>query len=122
MDRLFKTLGDKNRLRIINLLSRSRLCVCELEVILNTTQSNVSRHLSRLRTEKMITFEKQAQWIYYSIDPNFMKDNELLYRYLEKRMNQEEPFTTDLLRLDDYRASGENCETLKSNEKTIFAG
>jgi ArsR family transcriptional regulator, arsenate/arsenite/antimonite-responsive transcriptional repressor len=122
MDRLFKTLGDQNRLRIINLLRRSKLCVCELEVILNTTQSNVSRHLSRLRNDKMIIFEKQAQWIYYSIDPEFLKDNELLYRYLEKRLNQEEPFAGDLERLDDYRASGENCETLKSNEKTIIAG
>ncbi len=117
MDHLFKTLGDLNRLRIVNLLRHKKLCVCEIEVILNTTQSNVSRHLSRLRTEKIISFEKHAQWIYYSIDQNFLDVNGLLYQYLEHRMNLEPIYREDLKRLQDYVRSGESCETLKNNEK-----
>lgn len=60
MDNLFKTLSDENRLRIINLLRKGELCVCEIEAILDTTQSNVSRHLTRLRNEKIVIFEKNT--------------------------------------------------------------
>ncbi len=119
MDHLFKTLGDTNRLRIVNLLRQRKLCVCELEVILNTTQSNVSRHLSRLRTEKIISYEKHAQWIYYSLDQQFLDVHGLLFRYLEHRMNQEPLYQEDLQRLQDYVSSGESCETLKNHEKAV---
>ncbi|WP_199172686.1 metalloregulator ArsR/SmtB family transcription factor [Petrotoga sp. 9PWA.NaAc.5.4] len=44
MEELFKSLGDENRLRILNLLMQQQeLCVCELEVLLEMTQSNVSK-------------------------------------------------------------------------------
>ncbi len=39
---LFKTLSDENRLRILQLLLKNELCVCELESILNLKQSNLS--------------------------------------------------------------------------------
>jgi ArsR family transcriptional regulator, arsenate/arsenite/antimonite-responsive transcriptional repressor len=119
MDHLFKTLGDTNRLRIVNLLRQRKLCVCEIEVILNTTQSNVSRHLSRLRNEKIITFEKHAQWIYYSIDQDFLDVHDLLFQYLEHRMNLETIYQEDIKHLQDYVRSGESCETLKNNEKAV---
>ncbi|SMP41716.1 ArsR/SmtB family transcription factor [Anoxynatronum buryatiense] len=121
MDGLFKTLGDQNRLRMINLLRKSKLCVCEMEVILNTTQSNVSRHLARLRSENVITYEKKAQWIYYSIHEDFIKKHHLLFKYLEDFMDQEPLYQDDLKRLQEYESSGENCETLKRHEKKIFA-
>ncbi len=121
MDKLFKTLGDQNRLRIVNLLMHHKLCVCELEVILQTTQSNVSRHLSRLRNEGIITYEKKAQWIYYTVSQSFEEKHGLLYQYLQRRMSQEQVFKADIERLNSYETSGENCETLKGKEKAIFA-
>jgi ArsR family transcriptional regulator len=121
MDKLFKTLGDQNRLRIINLLMHHEFCVCELEVILQTTQSNVSRHLSRLRIEGIITYEKKAQWIYYSIEQRFTKEHASLYQYLQDRMAQEKVFLDDAERLKRYKSSGETCETLKDKEDVIFA-
>lgn len=113
MDKLFKILGDQNRLRILNLLMGHKLCVCELEVILQTTQSNVSRHLSKLRNEEMITYEKKAQWIYYSISQQFIRNHPLLVQYLQKKMSQEVIYLEDRQRFSGYEASGENCETLK---------
>ena len=121
MDKLFKTLGDQNRLRIINILMNNKLCVCEVEVILQTTQSNVSRHLSRLRNEDIITYEKKAQWIYYSVSRSFVEKHGLLYQYLQHRMSQEQIFLDDTERLNRYQSSGENCETLKGKENVIFA-
>ncbi|MDW7672208.1 MAG: metalloregulator ArsR/SmtB family transcription factor [Bacillota bacterium] len=121
MEKLFKTLGDQNRLRIINLLTHDQFCVCELEVILQTTQSNVSRHLSRLRNEGIITYHKKAQWVYYSLSKSFEGEHPLLFQYLKHRMAQDQIFLDDTQRLECYKASGENCETLKDKENVIFA-
>ena len=121
MDQLFKTLGDITRLRIINLLSQEKLCVCELEIILDINQSNVSRHLSRLRNEKIIGFEKQAQWIYYFINPRFIEENMLLHQYLSEKTTMDDRFLQDISRLQTYLNSSENCETLKNKGKDLFS-
>ncbi|MGD9156009.1 MAG: metalloregulator ArsR/SmtB family transcription factor, partial [Bacillota bacterium] len=56
--KILKALGDENRLRILNLLRQKKLCVCELESVLNMTQSNVSRHLIKLKDAELIESEK----------------------------------------------------------------
>lgn len=117
MDNLFKTLGDENRLRIINLLRKEELCVCEIEAILGTTQSNVSRHLTRLKNEEMVIFEKKSQWIYYQIDPEFIEDNKMLYEYLIDKMDLNDKFIKDLQKLSLYKESGMSCENIEEINK-----
>jgi len=112
MDNLFKTLGDENRLRIINLLRKGELCVCEIENILNTTQSNVSRHLTKLRNENIVSFEKQSQWTYYKINPKFIEENRSLYEYLESKMIKNDKFIEDIKKLLVYKQSGLSCESI----------
>ncbi|MDY0235975.1 MAG: metalloregulator ArsR/SmtB family transcription factor [Gudongella sp.] len=113
MDNLFKSLADENRLRIINLLIREELCVCEIEAILDTTQSNISRHLTRLRNEEIVVFEKKSQWIYYHINPKFIEDNDLLYKYLIEKMGLNNKFKGDLKKLSLYKEKGMSCENIK---------
>ena len=117
MDNLFKVLGDENRLRIINLLRQGELCVCEIEVILDATQSNVSRHLTRIRNEEIVIFEKRAQWTYYQINPEFIKRNKSLYEFLIEKMDQNSEFTKDLERLSKYKESGMNCDNIADIDK-----
>lgn len=113
MDNLFKTLGDENRLRIINLLRKGELCVCEMEGILDATQSNISRHLTRLRNEAIVIFEKKSQWTYYEIDPKFVEDNKPLYEYLIAKMDQNDKFIRDLEKLSSYKESGMSCDNIE---------
>ena len=120
MDNLFKTLGDENRLRIINLLRKEELCVCEIEAILNTTQSNVSRHLTRLRNEEIVIFEKKSQWTYYEIDPKFIEDNKLLYEYLIAKMDQNNKLIKDLEKLSLYKENGMSCDNIEDLNKIIL--
>lgn len=120
MDNLFKVLGDENRLRILNILRNDELCVCEIEVILGITQSNVSRHLSKLKSEDIIVFEKKAQWIHYHINPHFNENNKLLYYFISEKMDQDEKFLKDIERLNQYKASGISCENLKEMRNLIF--
>ena len=65
---IMKALGDKNRLHILSLLSRQELCVCEITAICHLSQSNVSQHLSKLRSTGLVKERRNAQWIYYSIN------------------------------------------------------
>ena len=110
MDGLFRALGDENRLRIFNLLRKGELCVCELEVILGSTQSNISRHLAKLRSEGIITYQRKAQWKHYRLEQQFADKNGLLCRYLDERLDQDEKFHKDLERLTKYKNSGLTCE------------
>lgn len=112
MVNLFKTLGDRNRLRILNVLMKGELCVCEIEAILDTTQSNVSRHLARLRREEIVIYEKRSQWTYYQINPKFIEENKLLYEYMGGEMEKEE-FISDLKRMSQYKESGISCENIE---------
>lgn len=120
MDNLFKSLGDENRLRIINLLRKEELCVCEIEAILDATQSNVSRHLTRLRNEGIVIFEKKSQWIYYQINPEFIEDNKLLYEYVIGKMDRNDKFIRDLEKLSIYKEKGMSCDNIKEINKIGF--
>jgi len=64
-----KFLGDKNRLRILSTLARAETCVCDLIDQLDLPQPLVSYHLRKLRDAGLVRGRRQAQWIYYSLDP-----------------------------------------------------
>ncbi len=85
---IFKALGDENRIRILNLLMREELCVCEIETMLGMTQSNASRHLNKLKNAGIITSDKKSQWVYYGINNEFIKENNLLYEFLKNKINE----------------------------------
>lgn len=84
MNEIFKALGDKNRLRIINILVEKTACVCDIEASLGLSQTNVSRHLKILKDLRIVTKEKKAQWVYYSLDENFLSYTGLLSQLKEE--------------------------------------
>jgi ArsR family transcriptional regulator len=63
-------LSDRNRLRILSVLTRAETCVCDLIDELELSQSLVSYHLGKLRTAGLVRARRDAQWIYYSLDPS----------------------------------------------------
>jgi DNA-binding transcriptional ArsR family regulator len=65
--KVLKALSDETRLRIINLLYERELCVCDIEDILDTTQTKISRHLANLRNADLVRDRKIAQWSFYSL-------------------------------------------------------
>lgn len=64
---LFKSLADKNRLRILGLLSKRKMCVCELAYALGVTQPSISRHLKRMKKVGLIQDEQDGFWTNYFI-------------------------------------------------------
>ena len=73
MDRLikiFKALGDKNRLRIVKMLQVKQLCVCEITAMLELATSTVSKHLSLLKEAGIIADRKDGKWAEYRLNSN----------------------------------------------------
>ncbi len=64
---LFRALGDRTRLRIVNLLARGSLCVCDIQRILGQPQSSVSRHLALLRSAGLIRDRRDGMRMFYAL-------------------------------------------------------
>lgn len=67
--KIFKSLSDPNRLRILKMLQTKSLCVCEITDILQLATSTVSKHLSILKAAGFIIEEKDGKWVNYLINP-----------------------------------------------------
>ena len=67
LEKIFKALGDKNRLRIINMLAEKSLCVCEITAVLKLSQSTVSGHLKVLKEAELVADEKDGLWVEYRL-------------------------------------------------------
>lgn len=65
-----KFLSDRNRLRILTALTRAETCVCDLIDELDLPQPLVSYHLGKLKKAGLVLTRRDAQWIYYSLDPD----------------------------------------------------
>jgi ArsR family transcriptional regulator len=65
--RVLSALTNPTRLRLVCLLLREELCVCELVDALRIPQYKVSRHLARLRSIGLVEAQRNGRWMYYSI-------------------------------------------------------
>lgn len=67
LQRVFKTLADPTRLRILALLEREELAVQELMDVLGMAQSRVSRHLGILREAEVVIDRREGTWVLYRL-------------------------------------------------------
>ena len=62
-------LSDANRLRILQLLVQRESCVGDIISALALPQPLVSYHLRRLREVGLVRARRNAQWVFYSLEP-----------------------------------------------------
>lgn len=79
--KIFKALGDKNRLKIIKILESKELCLCEIRCFLKLANSTVSKHLSILKDAGLIEDNKDGKWV------NFRLVNSPKNLFIEKTLN-----------------------------------
>ena len=65
--RLLKALANETRLKMLRLLSKREMCVCELTVALDLTQPTASHHLNILENIRLIKDRKEGKWVFYSV-------------------------------------------------------
>ncbi|MCU0393527.1 MAG: metalloregulator ArsR/SmtB family transcription factor [Thermoflexibacter sp.] len=82
---IFKALSDESRLRILYLISKNKeMCISDLELVLDFTQTKISRHLIYLKNAGLVTYRKVDQWTYYTIKEELIDFVDLIIKYFEK--------------------------------------
>jgi ArsR family transcriptional regulator len=66
-ERFFQALGDRTRLRLLNLMGEQEICVCYFVKILGQPQPKISRHLAYLRNAGIVTVRREGKWMHYRI-------------------------------------------------------
>lgn len=70
LERLFRSVADRHRLRILNMLVRAGgepVCVCEFTAAFDLPQQNISYHLKQLVDAGVITRERRGRYSYYAL-------------------------------------------------------
>lgn len=67
MTTFYKAFADNTRLKIINLLENTELCVCDISWALNMTKSAVSHQLKYLKEINLIKSKKIGKEVWYSL-------------------------------------------------------
>ncbi len=92
--RLFKSLGDETRLRLLHLMLHHELNVNELVRIMDMGQSRISRHLKILADSGLLQSRRDGSYIYYSKagDPDLAHLTDLIIQVGRSRQD----FAADL--------------------------
>ena len=65
---IFRVLGDPTRVRILDALSRSEMCVGDLATRLGVTESAVSHQLRLLRSTRIVRPRPDGRMMFYALD------------------------------------------------------
>lgn len=69
----FKLFGDPTRVKILKALLISEMCVCDLSVLLGSSQSAISHQLRILRQSDLVKYRKEGKVVFYSLKDNHIK-------------------------------------------------
>ncbi len=104
---LFRALGDRTRLRIVNLLARGSLCVCDIQRILAQPQSSVSRHLALLKSAGLIRDRRDGMRTFYALTAWESPLARGVLAAIRSHLAADADFRTDMDELERLRARGE---------------
>ena len=107
--KLFKALADETRLRILNLLCRRELCVCQIVEALRIGQSKASRHLATLRHAGLVTDRREGLWMYYSLSDPSQKLQRQVIDWLKRAEDEVPTGAADLEALSHLGECGDLC-------------
>lgn len=63
----FRALADHTRLRLLNLMDETEVCVCYFVEVLHINQPKISRHLAYLRRAGVVAVRREGKWMHYRI-------------------------------------------------------
>lgn len=64
---VLKAAADPNRARILKMLEKGEMCVCQIVAVIGLSQSTVSKHLAILRDAGLLDERKTGRWVYYAL-------------------------------------------------------
>ena len=110
---VFKAVSEPSRIRILKMLQVRPLCVCEIADVLGLTNSTVSEHLSVLRENNLVSFDKKGKIVFYRLnfypdDPSVTAINSIITCSLEN---------DSLIRSDRRKAKIVDCRVILARDK-----
>lgn len=69
----FRVFGDPTRIRILQVLFESEMCVCDIAYLLNMSQSAISHQLRVLKQAGIVKYRKEGRVVYYSLDDDHIE-------------------------------------------------
>jgi len=70
---LLKVFGDSTRIKILYVLLRHEMCVCDIAQLLNMTQSAISHQLRILKQSRLVKFRREGKTIFYSLEDSHVE-------------------------------------------------
>lgn len=67
LSNLFKVISDPTRIKILYAIEKQELCVCDISVILNMTQSAISHQLKTLKMAGLVKSRKEGKTVFYQL-------------------------------------------------------
>jgi ArsR family transcriptional regulator len=95
--RVLKALADPTRMRILKLLERKKMCVCELTAVIGIRQSSISHHLKILRDAGLVDDIRNGLWIDYQLTKtHYNQYSPDLLEKIPEWLNDDETVLNDL--------------------------
>lgn len=101
IEKIMKLLSDNTRLRILMLLRKRELCVCQVMGVLGVSQPLVSRNLKLLADAGFLAERKEGKLVFYSMKKNMDVLNSRLVELLKEALKGDKILSEDLSSLKE---------------------
>jgi ArsR family transcriptional regulator len=109
--KLMKLFSDENRLRLLMLLAKKELCVCQLMGVLGVSQPLVSRNLALLSAAGLLKERKDGKLSFYALRKDLPRTADRVIKALKEDLKD------DPVALEDLESLGECYEFMKKTGK-----
>lgn len=104
---VYRCLCDETRLRILQLLQTSPLCVCHIQHILDVSQVNASRHLAYLKKHGLVETTRFQNWTIYRLPESRCAELDRNLACLQDLSGSEQQFIDDRNNLNHLLKTGD---------------
>ena len=74
VSQLFKAISDPTRIKMLYALKTQSLCVCDLSIIMNMTQSAISHQLKTLKDANLVQSKRNGKMVIYALADQHIHD------------------------------------------------
>lgn len=99
MELFFAALADNTRLRLLNLIGDTEVCVCFFVEVIGTNQPKISRHLAYLRKAGIVAARRDGIWAHYRIVEPKSEHAARLLRDVQEWLKTDEAMQNDRKKL-----------------------
>lgn len=101
-----RAISDPARVRMLKLLKRGELCVCEIMDVMGLGQSTASKHLGILKAAGMVESRKEGTWSYYRLAEKARGPNRDFLKFVNARLDNDNAVKKDRNRLEKRKRTG----------------